>query len=192
MGTDRLAAFSDGVIAVIITIMVLELRTPDGTSWRALLADAPIFASYVLSFVMVAIYWNNHHHLLHLIRRVDGLVMWTNLHLLFWLSLIPLATSWIGRNHDATAPTALFGIVLLASALAWMLLQMAMRRVEGEDRAVSRAVGRDRKGAASGLLYVAGIALSVFVPLASYALYVVVALMWLVPDRRVTRVHLNM
>ena len=158
---------------------------------RALLADAPVFASYVLSFVTVAIYWNNHHHLLHLIRRVDGLVMWANLHLLFWLSLIPLATSWIGRNHGATPPTAVFGIVLLLTALSWMLLQMAMRRVEGDDHAVSRALGRDRKGTASALLYVAGIVLSFFAPLLSYALYVVVALIWLVPDRRVTRVHLG-
>ena len=185
---DRLLAFSDGVIAIIITIMVLELKVPHGADLAALLPVAPVFLSYVLSFTYVAIYWNNHHHFFHLVRRVDGLMLWANLHLLFWLSLIPFATGWMGENHFAPAPTALYGVSLLMPALAWQLLQWGVIRSHGADSPLACAVGRDFKGKLSLLLYAIGIGLSFADTRGAGAMYVLVALMWLIPDRRIERV----
>lgn len=185
MGKDRLAAFSDGVIAILITIMVLELRVPHGADWRALSSIAPAFSVYVLSFIYLAIYWNNHHHLLHTVTRVDGLMLWANAHLLFWLSLIPAATAWMGENLAAALPTAIYGAVLLMPAIAYYLLQRAIVHRHGRHSVLADALGRDFKGKVSPILYTAGIALAFVYPWASIAIYVLVALMWLVPDRRI-------
>jgi len=185
MGKDRLAAFSDGVIAIIITIMVLELRVPHGADWAALKALAPSFLTYVMSFVYLAIYWNNHHHLLHTAARVDGLILWANSHLLFWLSLIPAATAWMGQNLTAPLPTAVYGAVLLMPAIAYYLLQRAIMRKQGTHSLLARALGSDIKGKISPLLYLAGIALAFVSPWLSIAIYVLVAVMWFVPDRRI-------
>jgi uncharacterized membrane protein len=187
MGKDRLTAFSDGVVAVIITIMVLELKVPHGADWAALLPVVPVFISYVLSFVYVAIYWNNHHHLLHTVSRVDGLILWANAHLLFWLSLTPFTTGWMGENHFARLPTALYGASLLLPAVAYWLLQKAIIRSQGEQSTLKRAIGRDFKGKISPVLYAAAIVLAFASPLISLALYTLVALVWLVPDRRIER-----
>jgi uncharacterized membrane protein len=185
---DRLVAFSDGVIAVIITIMVLELKAPHGDSLGALAAVAPTFLSYVLSFVYVAIYWNNHHHLFALVSRVSGGVLWANLHLLFWLSLIPFATSWVGEHPSEPIPTALYGVSLLIPALAWMVMQRVIIRNEGgSSSALARALGSDWKGKLSPALYLAGVAASFLHTLVADALYVLVALLWLIPDRRIER-----
>ncbi len=186
MGKNRLEAFSDGVIAIIITIMVLELKVPHGGAWAELRPLLPVLLSYVLSFVYVGIYWNNHHHLLHAAGRVSGAVLWANLHLLFWLSLLPFATGWMGQNHFASAPSVLYGVVLLMAAVAYWLLQQAMIAAGGPI--LQRAVGRDYKGKVSPLLYLAGIALSLREPALAQVLYALVALMWLVPDRRIERV----
>ena len=188
MEKDRLVAFSDGVIAVIITIMVLELRAPHDASLGALRAAAPVFLSYVLSFIYVAIYWNNHHHLFSLVSRVAGLLLWANLHLLFWLSLIPFATSWLGEYPASPVPTALYGAALLLPAIAWYVLQSVIVREQGSGSALGRALGRDLKGKLSPLLYLAGIGLSFVDTRIADAIYVFVALMWLVPDRRIERV----
>ena len=185
MGKDRLAAFSDGVIAIIITIMVLELKIPHGADWAALESVVPSFLTYVLSFVYLAIYWNNHHHLLHTVKRVDGLILWTNSHLLLWLSIIPAATAWMGQNLSAPVPTAVYGAVLLMPAIAYYLLQLAILRREGSRSLLAKALGSNVKGRISPLFYLAGIALAFFVPWASIALYALVAVMWLVPDRRI-------
>jgi uncharacterized membrane protein len=185
MGRDRLAAFSDGVIAIIITIMVLELKVPHGADWTALLGVTPHFLSYVLSFVYVAIYWNNHHHLLHTVARVDGLILWANSNLLFWLSLVPAATAWLGENLLAPIPTAVYGGVLLMPALAYYLLQRAITRTHGADSVLAGALGTDIKGKISPLLYVAAIALAFVSPWLSIAIYIAVAVVWLVPDRRI-------
>jgi uncharacterized membrane protein len=187
MGKDRLAAFSDGVIAIIITIMVLELRPPQGADWGALVGIAPNFLSYVLSFVYVAIYWNNHHHLLHTVHRVDGLILWANSHLLFWLSLVPVATVWLGSNFLAPAPTAVYGASLLMPALAYYLLQKAIMRGEGARSVLANALGSDIKGKISPALYLAAIAFAFVNPWISIAIYAVVAVMWLIPDRRIER-----
>lgn len=187
MSKERLAAFSDGVIAIIITIMVLEMKVPHSPEWSALAALTPVFLSYALSFVYVAIYWNNHHHLLHTVSRVNGAILWANMHLLFWLSLIPFATGWMGENHFEPLPTALYGVALLAPALAYYILQIVIRRHQGPDGALARALGRDLKGRLSPLAYIAGIALSFVAPWAGLALYVLVALIWLVPDRRIEK-----
>ena len=188
MEKDRLLAFTDGVIAIIITIMVLELKVPHDASLSALAAATPIFLSYVLSFVYVAIYWNNHHHFFHLVRHVDGVMLWANIHLLFWLSLIPFATGWMGENNFAPVPTAIYGVALLMPALAWHGMQLAILRTHGRDSALARAIGRDFKGKISPVLYLAGI-LSVLVDTRiAGAIYLLVALMWLIPDRRVERV----
>jgi uncharacterized membrane protein len=184
---DRLLAFSDGVIAIIITIMVLELKVPHGADLAALAGVTPVFLSYVLSFVYVGIYWNNHHHLFHLVRRVDGATLWANLHLLFWLSLIPFATAWMGENDFAPLPTALYGIALLMPAVAWQILQFAILRSHGRDSPLARALGRDLKGKLSPVLYFAGILLAFADARVAGALYVLVALIWLVPDRRIER-----
>ncbi len=185
MERDRLVAFTDGVIAVIITIMVLELKTPDDASLHALMKTTPVFLSYILSFIYVAIYWNNHHHFFFLVQRVNGLMLWANLHLLFWLSLIPFATSWMGGYHSSPVPTAIYGLTLLMSALAWYLLQTVIIRTQGNESALARAIGRDLKGKASPLLYAAAILLGFVDTRISDAIYVLVALMWLVPDRRI-------
>jgi uncharacterized membrane protein len=187
MGKDRLAAFSDGVIAIIITIMVLELKAPHGSDWSALAELVPNFLSYALSFVYVAIYWNNHHHLLHTVTRVDGLILWANSHLLFWLSLVPVTTAWMGEHYLAPAPTALYGVSLLLPAIAYYLLQKAITRRHGADSTLAHALGRDIKGKISPFLYIAAIALVFVSPWLSMALYTVVALMWLIPDRRIER-----
>lgn len=187
MPKERLTAFSDGVLAIIITIMVLELKAPHGAEWSALAGLAPVFASYVLSFLYIAIYWNNHHHLMHTCVRVNGVILWANLHLLFWLSLIPFATAWLGENQFAARPTALYGAALLMPAIAYYLLQMAIVARQGAESPLQRALGRDIKGKISPLLYMAAIALSFVAPWASHAIYVLVALMWLVPDRRIER-----
>jgi uncharacterized membrane protein len=188
MGKERLAAFSDGVIAIIITIMVLELKVPHGADWPALVGVAPHFAAYVLSFVYLAIYWNNHHHLLHTVTRVDGLILWANANLLFWLSLIPVATAWLGENLLAPIPTAVYGVVLLLPAIAYVLLQYAILHLHGQQSVLARALGSDFKGKISPLFYLAGIALAFVVPVVSIALYALVAIMWLVPDRRIEKV----
>ncbi len=185
MQKERLTAFSDGVIAIIITIMVLELKPPHDGSWQSLTALAPLFATYILSFLYIAIYWNNHHHLMHMCKRVNGAILWANMHLLFWLSLIPFATGWMGENHFAGAPAALYGAALLLPAIAYYLLQTVIIRVNGDDTALARALGKDLKGKISPVLYAAAIAAAFFVPWVSHAIYAAVALMWLVPDRRI-------
>lgn len=185
MGKNRLEAFSDGVLAIIITIMVLEMKVPHGTSVETLTPLLPVFLSYVLSFVYVGIYWNNHHHLLHATKHVSGGVLWANLHLLFWLSLFPFATGWMGENHFTALPTALYGGVLLMAALAYFGLQYALIRADGSSSMIKQAIGADRKGKLSLVLYVLGIALSFEWPWLAQALYVAVALMWLIPDRRI-------
>jgi uncharacterized membrane protein len=180
-------AFSDGVIAILVTVMVLELPTPHGTTWAALHEALPVLLAYVLSFVYLGIYWNNHHHMLQATERVSGLMLWANLHLLFWLSLIPFTTAWLGENSLATAPAAAYGIVLLCAALAYYALERVIIRDQGERSLLAVAVGRDLKGKASPVLYAVGIALAFLSPWSSVALYVVVALWWLVPDRRLER-----
>ena len=188
MEKDRLLAFSDGVIAIIITVMVLELKVPRGASLHDLATVAPVFLSYVMSFIYISIYWNNHHHFFHLVRRVDGLMLWANLHLLFWLSLVPFTTSWMGENDFAAVPTALYGVSLLMPALAWRGLQFAIIRRQGPESALAQAIGRDRKGKLSPLLYALGILFAFVDSRIAGALYLLVALLWLVPDRRVERV----
>jgi uncharacterized membrane protein len=188
MGKDRLAAFSDGVIAILITIMVLELKVPHGADWTSLLGLAPSLLTYVLSFVYLAIYWNNHHHLLHTVTRVDGLILWANSDLLFWLSLIPAATAWMGENLSSPVPTAVYGIALLMPAIAYYLLQKAIIHRQGGQSVLAKALGSDIKGKISPILYLAGIVLAFFVPWLSIAIYALVAVMWLVPDRRIENV----
>jgi TMEM175 potassium channel family protein len=187
MGKDRLVAFTDGVIAIIITIMVLDLKVPDAPTLAALAAATPVFVCYALSFVYVGIYWSNHHHFFHLVRHVSGALLWANLHLLFWLSLVPFATWWLGQSHFAPVPSAVYGVALLMPALAWYLMQTVIIRAEGEDSALARALGRDIKGKISPVFYTAGILLAFVDVRLSGAIYVLVALMWLVPDRRVER-----
>jgi uncharacterized membrane protein len=187
MGKGRLEAFSDGVIAILITIMVLELRPPSGTDLAALLPLIPIFLSYVLSFVFLGIYWNNHHHLFQVVRQVNGRVLWANLHLLFWLSLIPFVTAWMGENNFAAWPVALYGMVLLLAACAYYLLVRALLALHDEDSPLVIAVGDDFKGKISIVIYAAAIPLAFIVPLLSCALYVLVAVIWFIPDRRIER-----
>lgn len=180
-------AFSDGVIAILITVMVLELGIPHGTTWGALHTAAPVLLTYLMSFVYLGIYWNNHHHMLQATTRVTGLILWANLHLLFWLSLIPFATAWLGQNHFARTPAAGYGIVLLTAALAYFGLQRAIIRDQGRGSVVATAVGRDIKGKLSPLLYATGIGLSFVNRWLAVAVYAGVALMWLIPDRRLER-----
>jgi uncharacterized membrane protein len=187
MPTNRMEAFSDGVIAILITVMVLELRVPHGTTWGALHESVPTLLTYVLSFVYLGIYWNNHHHMLMVTRRVDGLVLWANLHLLFWLSLVPFATGWMGENHFAEVPTSAYGIVLLGAALAYYILQTTIVRRQGAESSLSEAVGRDLKGKMSPVFYIIGISGAYLSRWIAVAAYVLVALVWLVPDRRVER-----
>jgi uncharacterized membrane protein len=188
MGKARLEAFSDGVIAILITIMVLELKVPHGEDFAALAPMLPVFLCYVLSFVYLGIYWNNHHHMLHTCNRVTGPILWANLHLLFWLSLIPFATGWMGENHFASAPTALYGVVLLMAAIAYWTLQQLIIASQGSDSLLRRAVGSDWKGKASPLLYLLAIIAAFWSQRIAQGLYVLVALIWLVPDRRIERV----
>ena len=188
MGKDRLAAFSDGVLAIIITIMVLELKLAHGADWATLVGQGPHFLSYVLSFIYVAIYWNNHHHMLHTVTRVDGLILWANSNLLFWLSLIPATTAWLGDNYPAPLPTAVYGVALLMPAIAYVLLQYAIIHRQGKHSVLASAIGKDFKGKISPLLYIGGIVLAFVSPLVSIALYVLVAAIWLVPDRRIEKV----
>ena len=187
MQKERLNAFSDGVLAIIITIMVLELKVPHGADWAALTGLLPVFLSYVLSFVYVGIYWTNHHHLLHASHGINGAIMWANMHLLFWLSLIPFATGWMGENHFAELPVAVYGVSLLMPALAYYILQLCIVRANGADKTLANALGRDIKGKLSPLFYIAGIGLAFVDPRISSALYIAVALMWLVPDRRIEK-----
>lgn len=185
VNTTRLEAFSDGVLAIVITIMVLELKVPHGDGLSALVPLLPVLLSYVLSFVYVGIYWNNHHHLFHATHRVSGGVLWANLHLLFWLSLFPFVTGWMGENHFNALPTALYGLVLLMAAIAYWVLERRIITCEGPESLLAQAVGSETKGWVSIALYVAGIAMSFVLPAIAQALYVAVALMWLVPDRRI-------
>lgn len=187
MGKGRLEAFSDGVIAIIITIMVLELKVPNGTELATLSPLIPVFISYVLSFIYVGIYWNNHHHMLHAASRVNGAILWANLHLLFWLSLIPFVTGWMGENHLAALPAALYGVVLLMAGLAYTILARVLTRHHGRESQLALAIGRDFKGIASLILYAIAIGSAFLQVWIAFALYVFVAFMWLVPDRRIEK-----
>jgi uncharacterized membrane protein len=187
MNTDRLLAMTDGVIAVIITIMVLELKAPAGTDLKALNDSGPVFLAYVLSFIYVAIYWNNHHHYFHLVRKVNGAVLWANFHLLFWLSLVPFSTAWMGEHAFAPLPTALYGMSLLMPALAWVVMQRTIFRAEGGHSALQTVLGRDLKATISPLLYASGIALSFVAAWAALLCYAAVAVIWLMPDKRIER-----
>jgi len=187
MDKNRVEAFSDGVFAIIITIMVLELKVPHSASLTALLQLWPVFLSYILSFVFLGIYWNNHHHMLYAVRRISGRNLWANLHLLFWLSLIPFATGWMGENHFATGPVALYGVILLCASCAYLLLQRSLIKAEGPDCLLARAVGSDWKGNLSSVTYAAAIALAFVHPWISCALYIVTAAIWLLPDPRIER-----
>lgn len=188
MGKTRLEAFSDGVLAIVITIMVLEMKVPHDASLAGLGPLIPVFLSYVLSFVYVGIYWNNHHHMLHTCSRVTGGILWANLHLLFWLSLFPFATGWMGENHFSGLPTALYGVVLLAAAIAYWILQQTIIASQGPSSKLRIAIGNDWKGKLSPALYTMGIVLSFFSPWIATAIYIVVACLWLIPDRRIERV----
>ena len=188
MGKGRVEAFSDGVIAIIITIMVLELKVPHGADLAALAPLWPVFLSYVLSFAYLGIYWNNHHHMLHATKTVNGPILWANLHLLFWLSLTPFATAWMGENHFAAIPVAVYGLSLLMNAVAYTILVNLLVRHEGPTSMLAEAMGMDRKGKISLVLYAAGIASAFFLPALALFFYVAVALIWFVPDRRIERV----
>jgi uncharacterized membrane protein len=188
MGKNRLEAFSDGVLAIILTIMVLELKVPHGDTFAALGALLPTFVSYALSFIYIAIYWNNHHHLLHAVKKVNGPILWANTHLLFWLSLVPFATAWMGDNHFSARPVALYGFILLMAGLAYYLLSQCLIRIHGQDSVLGSAVGSDLKGKLSVAIYAVAILLSFANRWAGFSLYWVVALMWLIPDRRIERV----
>jgi uncharacterized membrane protein len=188
MGTTRLEAFSDAVIAIIMTIMVLELRAPHGAGLDSLAPLVPVALSYVLSFVYLGIYWNNHHHMLHVTKQVNGAVLWANIHLLFWLSLIPFTTAWMGENHFASTPSAVYGAVLFMAAIAYFILARAIIRCEGQSSVLATAFGRDWKGKVSPILYLLGIAMSFVHQGLAQAVYVLVAVIWLVPDRRIERV----
>ena len=188
MGTERLAAFSDGVLAIIITIMVLELKVPHGSDWAALNPLVPALLGYALSFVYIGIYWNNHHHLLAVTERVNGAVLWANMHLLFWLSLVPFATVWVGENRAASVPTAAYGVLLLAASLAYWVLLRTILAAQGPGSRLASAVGSDLKGKLSPVLYAIAIGLAFVRPWMADGLYVLVALLWLVPDRRIERV----
>jgi uncharacterized membrane protein len=191
MQKNRLEAFSDGVIAIIITIMVLELKVPAGTDWAALSPLFPVFLSYVLSFVYVGIYWNNHHHLLHATKQINGPIMWANLHLLFWQSLIPFVTGWMGENHFAALPTALYGFILLMSSIAYAILQSAIVAKQGRDSELANALGSDLKGKLSTVFYAIAIGLAFVNQWLADILYVLVAIMWLIPDRRIESILLT-
>jgi len=187
MGKERLTAFTDGVVAIIITIMVLELKVPRGPALSGLAPMLPSLASYVLSFVYVAIYWNNHHHMLQLARSVTGPILWANMHLLFWLSLTPFATAWIGQTRLAPAPIAVYGGMLMMTAVAYTILSVLLIRHEGPGSSLARAIGRDVKGKLSLAIYAAGVGAAFFQPLVAFGLYVLVAVIWFLPDPRIER-----
>ena len=187
MTRGRLEAFSDGVIAIIITIMVLEMKVPHGDRVEDLAPLVPTFLSYILSFVYVGIYWNNHHHMLHAGAEVTGAMLWANLHLLFWLSLFPFATGWMGENHFTAVPTALYGVVLLMAAIAYLLLQQAIIRAQGQNSILRKAIGRDWKGKLSPVLYIVAIVATLRSPWIAQAILVIAALIWLIPDRRIEK-----
>ena len=187
MNKGRLEAFSDGVLAVIITIMVLEMKSPRGASLAALRSVIPVFLSYVLSFVYIGIYWNNHHHLLHAVQRVNGATLWANLHLLFWLSLVPFTTAWMGENHFAPWPVAVYGIVLLLAGIAYFILTKALISLHGQGSTLANSIGRDRKGKISIAIYAAAVPLALVTPWIAGACYIVVAIIWLIPDPRIER-----
>lgn len=189
MKSNRMEAFSDGVIAIIITIMVLEMKVPHGTDLEALAGVWPVFVSYVLSFLYLAIYWNNHHHLMHTVTFVRGPILWANLHLLFWLSLVPFVTGWMGENHFARVPVALYGFNLLMAAIAYYILQLQILRSHGEDSVLARAIGSDLKGKVSPILYIAGISLAFYLPLVAGLIYLLVAVIWIIPDRRIEKLY---
>jgi len=188
MNKNRLEAFSDGVLAIIITIMVLEFKVPTQTTFEAVIPLFHKFLSYILSFIYVGIYWNNHHHLMHTVRRVNGTILWANLHLLFWLSLIPFATAWIGEHHFAPFPMMLYGIILMMNGIAFNILQRTIIQHHGKDSLLSKAVGKDFKGKASVVLYLIAVFLTKYYPIASGCIYIFVALMWLVPDKRIEHI----
>ena len=187
MGKNRLEAFSDGVLAIIITIMVLELKVPHETDISALTPLLPVFGSYVLSFVYLGIYWNNHHHMLHTVHRVTGGILWANLHLLFWLSLVPFTTAWMGENHFDNTPTSIYGVVMLAAAIAYYILQNRIIKCEGPDSTIARAVGTDWKGKISPILYAIAIVMAFVEQWIAQGIYALVAIIWLVPDKRIER-----
>lgn len=188
MTKNRLEAFSDGVLAIIITIMVLEFKVPNNPTFEGLVPLFHKFLSYILSFIYVGIYWNNHHHMLHTVKNVNGKILWANLHLLFWLSLIPFATAWIGEHHFAPFPMLFYGIILLMNAIAYIVLQNLIVVNHGKDSLLSKAIGKDFKGKISMLFYIVGIASSLYFPTISGCLYIVVALLWLVPDKRIEHI----
>ncbi len=191
MNKTRLEAFSDGVLAIVITIMVLEFKVPHGTEWGDLVPLIPIVLSYVLSFIYIGIYWNNHHHMMHTVKSVTGDVLWANLHLLFWLSLVPFVTGWMGENHFATVPLALYGIVLLMAALAYFILQTRIIKNHGPDSLLAKAIGKDLKGKASPIIYVIGIISCWIDTRIAGGAYILVALIWLVPDKRIEIIMKN-
>lgn len=187
MGKNRLEAFSDGVIAIIITIMVLEMKVPHGEDFTALTPLIPVFSSYVLSFIYVGIYWNNHHHLLHAVKYVNGPILWANMHLLFWLSLFPFVTGWMGENHFAPLPIALYGVVLAMAAIAYYILSLMLIKHQGEDSLLAKAVGSDFKGIISLVIYIVAVGLSFLNQWLAFGLYIVVAIIWFIPDRRIEK-----
>lgn len=187
MGKGRLEAFSDGVLAIIITIMVLEMKVPHTSDLHSLQEVLPVFLSYVLSFIYIGIYWNNHHHMLQSIKHVNGKVLWANTHLLFWLSLVPFASGWMGENHFAVWPVALYGFILLMNGIAYYILAQSLIYLNGKDSVIGKAIGKDNKGKISIVIYVAGIALCFLNPLIGFSLYVVVAVIWFIPDKRIEK-----
>ncbi|MES2746990.1 MAG: TMEM175 family protein [Bacteroidota bacterium] len=191
MNKNRLEAFSDGVLAIIITIMVLEFKVPESVSYEAVAPLVHKFLSYILSFIYIGIYWNNHHHMMHTVKRVNGKILWANLYLLFWLSLIPFATAWIGEHHFAPFPMLFYGFVLLMNAMAYFILQRVILNHHGKDSLLSKALGKDYKGKISPVLYVIGIGFAPFYPMIAGFLYTLVALIWLVPDKRIEKVFDN-
>ena len=187
MGKGRLEAFSDGVLAIIITIMVLEMKVPHGNSLEALKPLLPVFVSYILSFVYIGIYWNNHHHMIHAVHKVNGTVLWTNIHLLFWLSLVPFATAWMGENNFTKWPVVLYGFVLMMAGIAYYFLAHCLANIHGKDSTLAKALGKDWKGISSVLIYILGIGLSFIDPLLGLSAYILVAGMWFIPDRRIEK-----
>ncbi|MEO5776939.1 MAG: TMEM175 family protein [Flavobacterium sp.] len=188
MNKTRLEAFSDGVLAIIITIMVLEFKLPEGNTYEALTPLLPKFLSYILSFIYIGIYWNNHHHMMHTVKQVNGAILWANLHLLFWLSLIPFATAWNGENHFASFPMMLYGVILLMNGVAYFILQGFILKQQGENSILKKAIGSDIKGKSSPVLYTIAVLFANFYPIVSGGIYIFVALMWLVPDKRIERI----
>lgn len=187
MNKNRLEAFSDGVLAIIITIMVLEFSVPEGHTFKDIIPLLPKVLGYLLSFIYIAIYWNNHHHLLHTVQKVNGKVLWANMHLLFWLSLIPFSTAWLGESNFMNFPMFLYGIILLGCAVAYYILQKCIIILEGENSLISRAIGKDYKGKSSNILYLVAIGFALYIPLISGIIYIFVALIWLVPDKRIEK-----